>query len=72
MAEKLIVHYDKEGDVLDISVGKPRKALSRELEENVFVRIDPESKKVVGFMILGFEKLRKQRVLPISAEFQIS
>ena len=48
--------YDKKGDVLDISIGKPQKAVTEELTEDVFVRINPKLQKVVGFMIMNFTK----------------
>jgi len=48
--------FDKEGDVLDISIGKPKKAVSKELGEDVVARIDPKNKEVVGFTILNFTK----------------
>lgn len=48
--------YDKEGDILDISIGKPKKALTEELTEDVFVRINPKKRQVVGFMIMNFTK----------------
>lgn len=51
MEEKLNFYYDKDGDVLDISVGKPKKAISEEISEDFFVRRDMKTKKIVGFMI---------------------
>ena len=56
MEKELIFFYDKEGDILDISIGKQKKALTEELTEDVFVRINPKQKKVVGFMIMNFTK----------------
>lgn len=56
MAEKMMFSYDKDGDVLDISIGKPQKAISREIEDDFFVRLDPDTKRIVGFSILNFEK----------------
>ena len=34
MAEKMSFSYDKEGDILDISVGLPQKALSKEISDD--------------------------------------
>lgn len=73
MEEKgLIFSYDKEGDVLDISVGDPKEAISNEIEDDVFVRIDPVSHEVIGFSILNFEKKINDESLidlPIEAKF---
>jgi len=73
MAKKLNFHYDQKGDVLDISIGRPAKAISKEIEEDVFVRLD-EKKEVVGFMILNFEKRfssKKELSFPIEATFKL-
>lgn len=48
--------FDQEGDVLDISFGKPRKAVSKELKNDIAIRMDPETGEVVGFTILNFMK----------------
>lgn len=73
MDKKLMFSFDKEGDVLDISIGKPRKAISEEIKEDVFVRKDSKTKEIVGFMILNFEKrfkkLGKVEEIPLKAAF---
>lgn len=64
---KMIFHYDKEGDVLEVSFGKPRKAVSEELENDVVIRKDPKTKETIGFTILNFEKRsEKLKGFPIS------
>ncbi len=69
---KLYYYYDKEADVLYFSEGKPSpRAKSVETEDDVVLRIDPKTKKVVGFTILNFAKRLKRRLpieLPIKAE----
>lgn len=73
MEKKLKFFFDKEGDVLDIAIDKPKRAISREIGNDVLVRIDPETKEIVGFTILNFEKrfehLRRPETLPITAVF---
>ena len=73
MDKKLIFSFDKEGDVLDISIGKPRKAISEEIKDDIFIRKDPKTKEIVGFMILNFEKrfkkLGKVQEIPLKAVF---
>ena len=58
--EKMIISYDRKGNVLDISLGKPQKALSREIADDFFVRMNAKG-KIVGFMVLNFEKQFKNR-----------
>ena len=76
MAKKIRLAYDKEADILDISLSKPINAISREVEDDFFVRIDPKTKRVVGFSVLNFEKwfkgLDDYRLVPMSAEFSLS
>ena len=75
MAKTLNFSYDKEGDILDIAIGKPQKAISEEISEDVFVRLEPKTQRVVGFMILNFEKrfgrTRKIETLPIIGDFRL-
>lgn len=70
---RLKFFFDKKGDVLDIAIGKPEKAISRELNNDIVVRIDPKTKEIVGFMILNFGKRFEHRdkgeTLPITATF---
>ncbi len=54
--EKMMFWFDKEGDILDISIGKPKAAISKEIGGDVMLRVDPKTNEVVGFTILNFEK----------------
>ena len=74
MEEKIAFAYDKEGDVLDISIGKPQSAISREIEDDFFVRLDPDTERIVGFSILNFEKWFKTKALktvPVTGNFSL-
>ena len=76
MADTLRFAYAKDGDILDIAIGRPRRAISREIDDDVFGRLDPKSKRVLGFSILNFTKyfkdLRDTRPIPVSARFSLS
>lgn len=76
MEKGLRFSLDKEADILDISIGKPKKAISREIEDDFFVRIDPKTKKIVGLSILNFERWfldeKDKKVIPIEAEFLLA
>lgn len=67
--------YDEEGDVLDISIGKPKNAISTEERDDFFVRRDIKTKKIVGFSILNFRNRTTGRSrdisIPIEAEFRL-
>ena len=47
--------YDPETDILHIAFGKAKEAISVEQKPEVFVRLDPESKEIVGLTVLGFK-----------------
>ena len=51
--EKIDWEYDKEGDVLYLSIGKPRKATGGDIGQGVIVRYDEKKKEVVGLTVLG-------------------
>ncbi len=74
MDEKLMFFYDKEGDILDISIGKPKKAVSKEIENDIILRLEPKTRELVGFTILNFEKRFKKEdkefPIPITAEMR--
>ena len=76
MEKRLRFSFDKGADVLDISIGSPKKAISREVDDDFFVRLDQKTKKVVGFSILNFEKWFKdesdKKIVPIKAEFLLA
>lgn len=73
MEKKLKFFFDKKGDLLDIAIGKPKAAISKEIGNDIVVRIDPKTKEIVGFTILNFEKrfehVDKSETLPITATF---
>jgi uncharacterized protein YuzE len=45
--------YDEEADVLYLSVGDPRPAVSVDLGEGIIARYDEGEKEVVGLTVLG-------------------
>ena len=67
--------YDDEGDILDISMGDPEEAISKEIEDDFFLRVNSVSGEVVGFSILNFRKWFKDakdiKTLPVKAELAV-
>ncbi|MBI3953317.1 MAG: hypothetical protein HY330_02270 [Chloroflexi bacterium] len=50
------VLYDRDGDVLFFDIGGERKeALTEPFLENIYVRIDPDTLKIEGFTVVGFQ-----------------
>ena len=64
--KKMSFSYDKQADVLYLSVGKPRKSITREMEDGILLRFDPKSKEITGLTILDFEaRFQKAKPRPI-------
>lgn len=59
MRQKLRIHYDEEGDFLEIAVGKPSRAYAEEVAPGVFIRKDEKTDEVKSIGILGFKKRSK-------------
>lgn len=48
--------YDEEADVLYISIGEPRAAVTVDLGESVLARYDESEKEVVGLTIMNVRR----------------
>jgi uncharacterized protein YuzE len=68
---KINFFFDEEGDMLDITIGKPRKAVARELKNDIAIRVDPESGEIVGIVILNFMKRFRLKKKPEKIELPL-
>lgn len=50
------IHYDEEGDFLELHIGKPAKGFFKDVGNDIFERVDEETNKVVGIAIFNFKK----------------
>ena len=71
------VHYDEEGDFLEISIGKPVKCYAEELQPGIFVRKSEENDEVKSIGILGFKQKGKdiqdiEVMLPVKLSMAVS
>ncbi|MHB8629683.1 MAG: DUF2283 domain-containing protein [Aggregatilineales bacterium] len=57
--------YDREADVLYLSIGEPRPAISREIGDDVLLRVDPKTAEVVGLTILNLSTRNMTEMLPV-------
>lgn len=48
--------YDEEVDVLYVSFGKPKKAISEDLGNGVIIRYNEEDDELVGMTLIGIKK----------------
>ena len=61
---KIRLYFNKDDDVLEISIGTPKKAISEELGDDIIAHKDQKTKKIVGFTILNFMKRFKTAKKP--------
>jgi uncharacterized protein YuzE len=74
MRKEVQFHYDREADVLYLSVGKPQRAKTVEMGEDFVLRLHPKTTEVVGITIINFSRHFPQlkparRALPINGSF---
>ncbi len=60
--------YDREADVLYLSVGEPRAAVSREVGDDILLRLDPETGEVIGLTILNLSTRSFRETLPVQID----
>ena len=62
MSQKMHIHWDSEGDHLEVRFGKPTPSYYEEAGNDVFERRDEKTGKIVGFAFFNVQK-RKTKVL---------
>ena len=55
--------YDSKTDILHVSIGDAKEAVSIEQELEIYVRVDPKTNETVGFTVLGFKSILKKKVI---------
>ena len=69
------IFYDREADVLYVTRGKPEYTDYVEHSDDVILRLDPETKQLIGFTIIDFSqhfaKQESDITLPFGIEFQL-
>lgn len=61
---KITIDYDEEADVLYLSFGEPKEAITEEFG-NVGVRVNEETKEIVGITVVNFLQNIKNKHEPI-------
>ena len=56
MEKTLRFSYYPPSDELNIHFGEPRPAISREIDDEVYLRLDPETRDIVGVTVLHFRQ----------------
>ena len=77
MGKVIRYSYDPESDELNITLGERKRAILAELGDEVYVRLDPKTKGVLGLTILHVKerfklgKRGKRQTLPLLGEFTL-
>lgn len=62
--------YDHEADVLYITIGSPRRAISREIGDDVLLRLDPDTQAIVGLTVLNLSTRGNLDALPLHIDLR--
>ena len=64
-SEELSLDYNPEADVLTITVGEPRSAITEPWLDDILYRVDPDTLKIVGIEIVAFfsDFIRKNKLV---------
>jgi len=62
---KMHIHYDKEGDYLEVRFGKPTPSYYQEISNDVFERKDEKTGKTIGYAFYNVEKRKKNHIKDI-------
>ena len=75
MKNKLNIYYDKEGDFLELRIGKPTQSVYNAIGNDIFQRVDEKTGEIRGFAVFNFkkrtEKLKEVEV-PLPSQLKIS
>lgn len=56
MKKNITLYYDKEADILEITLGDPSSCIFDELEEGIFEAHDMKTNEIKGYKIFDFLK----------------
>lgn len=75
MGKRLSFYFDSEADIFYITVGEKASAISKEIGDDVLVRVDPKTDKVKGLTILNFtsrfKRMKHPASLPLVGELNL-
>ena len=68
------ISYDQSADVLYVSLGHPEYTDYVELDDDFILRLDPQTKEVVGFTVIDFASHfateKPSMMIPLTATFE--
>ncbi len=64
MDQEKSIKYDAEGDILEIFLAENKPCVAFDLDDDIFIRMDPETNELVSLSILGFLNHMQTKNIP--------
>jgi len=64
--QKPIYDYDRKNDILYVDLIYPSAAYSEEIDDNIFLRIDPKNDQVVGLTVFALKEKTEKNFKVVS------
>ncbi|MEK6949613.1 MAG: DUF2283 domain-containing protein [Nanoarchaeota archaeon] len=71
MKQKMHIHYDPEGDYLEVRFGKATPSYYEETGDDIFERKDEKTNMVVGYSFFNVQKRKAKQPQDIEIEIPI-
>ncbi len=72
MANKMFIHWDKEGDLLEVRFGEPTSSYYGEKGDDVFERIDEKTGRIVGYAFFNVQKRKNKEPQDIVVDMPLA
>ena len=73
MKEKFVMHYNEEGDLLELRIGEATDSYFEDFGNDIFERVDRKTGEIKGLAIFNFKKrIEKDLDINIELPFDIS
>ena len=71
MTQKMGIHYDKEGDFIEVRFGEPTASYYEDIGDDLFERRDEKTDQVKGYAIFNIQKRKENNIKDIEVELPI-
>lgn len=71
MTEKMFIHWDQEGDFLEVRFGEPTPSYYEDIGDDVFERRDEETNEIKGFALFNVQKRKIKQPQDIEVKLPI-
>lgn len=68
MTKKMFIHWDSEGDFLEVRFGQPTPSYYEDVGEDIFERRDEETREVKGYAFFNFMRKKTEEPQDIEVE----